>query len=252
MCSWSRSASWGSAIASASSRSAVTGVRSRCDRSPTAARSVASSSTVRSARPLSARASSWVSSVPSTAARADRSPSRSRWAVPATWSNGSLTRLPSREASSRASRSRARAEPEDAGPGADHAAPRVGLRDLGAHHRGARVDQHRQQHPAALVVDHGERLAVAGAVDLGGPGQLGTGPELPPVGEQDPGRGGAALVEVGDQLGQRRVVGQPGHQRARCSAPPGRRRPSPGPRPACAPAGTAGSRTRPPPSTSWR
>src|SRR3954454_1701971 len=31
---------------------------------------------------------------------------------------------------------------------------------------------------------------------------------------------------------------------SRCCAPPGRRRPSPGPPPCCAPAGTAGSRTR--------
>ena len=59
-----------SATASASSRSAVTGVRSRWERSATAARSAASSSLIRSARPLSARASSSVSSVPRTPARA--------------------------------------------------------------------------------------------------------------------------------------------------------------------------------------
>ena len=50
----SRSASSGSWTASASSRSAVTGVRSRWDRSATAARSAASSSPIRSASRLSA------------------------------------------------------------------------------------------------------------------------------------------------------------------------------------------------------
>ena len=88
----------GSATASASRRSAVTGVRSRWERSATARRSSVKSSVVRSARPLSARASSSVSSVPRTSARAERSPSRSWWATPATPSSGWLMRRPSHEA----------------------------------------------------------------------------------------------------------------------------------------------------------
>ena len=103
--------------ASASRRSAVTGVRSRCERSATAGRSATSSSLVRSARPLSARASSSVSSVPRTSARADRSPSRSWWATSATSSSGSLIRRPEPVRDGGRQRQQQDAEPDDAEPG---------------------------------------------------------------------------------------------------------------------------------------
>ena len=212
MCSWSRSASCGSSIASASSRSAVTGVRSRCDRSPTAA-AFGGEQLDGALRQAVERPRELLGLLRAVhGGPAERSPSRSRCAVPATSSNGSLTRLPSHEASRRASSEQRRTEPQDAGPGADDAAALVGLGDLGAHDRRARVDQHRQQDPAAFTVDDGEGLAVAGAAYLGCLCQLGTGPQLPSVGEQHPGRGGTPQVEVVDELGQRRVVGEPRHQ----------------------------------------
>ena len=152
----------GSATASESRRSAVTGVRSRWERSATASRSSVSSSVVRSARPLSARASSSVSSVPRTSARAERSPSRSWWATPATPSSGWLMRRPSHVSDRRSQCQQQDAEADEAEPRLGHAPAQVGRGDAGAHHRGAVAGDDRQQHAAARVVDHGERLALAG------------------------------------------------------------------------------------------
>ena len=145
----------------------MTGVRSRCERSATAARSASRSSPVRSASPLSAAASSSVSAVPVTSARAERSPSRSRCATSATSSSGSLIRRPSWAAiTAAASISRT---PSPTMPA--HASRHPLAQDLGrrarAHHRRALRGDDRQQHPAALVVDGGDRLAVLGALHLG-------------------------------------------------------------------------------------
>ena len=89
-----RSASSGSRSPSASSRSAVTGVRSRWDRSAAASRSCCSRSLIRSASPLSASAIRRTSAGSAGVARADRSPLRSESAVPATDSSGRTSPRP--------------------------------------------------------------------------------------------------------------------------------------------------------------
>ncbi len=99
----SRSDCSSSATPSASSRSAVTGVRSRWDRSPTAARSASSSSMIRSASRFRVSASSTVSRGPAGLARASRSPSCSRWATTARSVTGVLSRRPIRSATPSAS-----------------------------------------------------------------------------------------------------------------------------------------------------
>ena len=156
----------GFSTASASSRSAVTGVRSRWERSATTARSAASSSRIRSARPLSARASSLVSSVPRTRARAARSPPRSPWAMPATSRSGSARRRPCHAAVAPASASSSTPSPTMPSHALGHACVQVVRRDARAHDRRALLGHHRQQHPSAGVVHHLERLAVEGALHL--------------------------------------------------------------------------------------
>ena len=159
----SRRASSGSSTASASRRSAVTGVRSRWrevgDRGPLGA----SSSLVRSASPLSARASSCGLLG---AARPPRAPSGRPRAAGARRSATVAQRLadppaelrgdapppaPAARAPSPMMPAQARAR-RGAGP------PAVTLvRTTAVPSR----DDHRQQHPAAVVVDDGERLAAA-------------------------------------------------------------------------------------------
>ena len=163
MCSPSRRSRSGSSTASASSRSAVTGVRRRWERSATAARSSTSSSLVRSARPLRARASSSVSSVPRDVG-ARREVARPQLVRDA-------GHLEQRFADPAADPRRDRpGQPHQHQPQADDAQP--GLRSRpSARPRGTRWCgqpscpgrvTHRDQHPAAVVVDHGERLAPCG------------------------------------------------------------------------------------------
>ena len=237
-CCTSRWESSGSVTASESRRRAVTGVRSRCDRSATAARSLASSSVVRSASPFSASASSTVSSVPLMGARAVRSPSRSRCAARRPRAPG---RSPDARAGSRWPARRGEAPDPDRG-----CLPRPERR-RGAASADVTVvrttavpsPDHRQQRPATVPVHDRERLTGQRSLHLGVVGRDSAGTELAAGRREHAGLGAArASSAVTSSSSWRRRAGWPPVSR-RC-APPG---PPPtwrGPGPGSAPAGTAG------------
>ena len=101
----------GAGRASTSSRSAVSGVRSRWARSAAPSRSAASSSPIRPASRLTAAPTSRTSGGPAGCTRAARSPVPSRWAVAASSVTGRVSERASRSATSSARSSRTTPRP---------------------------------------------------------------------------------------------------------------------------------------------
>ncbi len=214
MCSFSRSASSGCSTDSASSRSAVTGVRSRCDRSPTVARSAASSSVIRSARRFSAS--------PSSCGLRRAVGLRAGGELALAQPVGHIGEVGDRTADP-AGDHQGGPQRDDEHDRAEQPDDRPRLLDphvelvrpkAGPHHDGPVGGEHRDVDPGAPGVDHGEGLARLRSLDLGILRQTGhVGAQLClPVGHQDGRDGGPAVGDVADEGPQLIPVGQSSEQ----------------------------------------